>query len=233
MKIKLLAFGLILAASSGVSFADSGTFGFGIELDGTGALATNNGVLTLYALDNSGTTRLTPTSSTSTLSSSWTSSSTSISPTFNLGTFTQGVDTLTLGGGSMLTFKNSGSDVTGATLEYQIFPSAGSPGGFTAVNFGFNQDNVAGNTGDQRWATEGLTTNLLASLAPGTYTLDVYGLSPSTDGTHFENGGSVNNFGASFTIVAAVVPEPSTWAMMVGGLGMLVGFQILRRKSVV
>jgi hypothetical protein len=234
MKIKALAFALTLAASTGTGFASSGTFGFGIELDGTGATATNSGVTTLYALDNSGTTRLLPTGSTATLTSSWTGASTGAAPTFNLGTFVLGSgSTLTLDGGAILTFKNGGSDVTSANLNYRITPGIGASGSFaSAINLPFNEDNVSGNTGDQRWATEALTTNLLTGLGAGTYTIDVFGAAPSSDGTHFESNTGAN-FGATFTVqAAAVVPEPGTWAMMIGGLGMLFGFQALRRKSV-
>jgi len=229
-KLLLLGFALTFAATTGTSFAGSGTFGFGIELDGTGALATNNGVNTLYALDNATSNRLQPVPSSATVSTAWTNASTSATPTFNLGTFninTGSTDSLILKGGSLLSFKNGGSDVTGATLEYQIF-SVSPSGTFTAVNLPFGADNVAGNTGDQRWDTESLSINLLAGLNTGTYVLDVYGLASSTDGTHYETGGSINNYGATFT----VVPEPSTWAMMLGGLGMLVCFQRLRRKPV-
>jgi len=242
MKIKLLAFGLILAASSGTGFAQSaGTFGFGIELDGTGATATNSGVTTLYALDNGGTDRLLPiepantgSPSTATLSTAWSGASTAAAPTFSLGTFTEGVGTLTLEGGAMLTFKNGGENVNGASLNYEILPVQSS---FTSVNLPFNQDSVNGNTGDQRWATESLSTNLLAGLTPGTYTLDVFGeattdIGGSPQPSLFDSNGGAN-FGATFTVAAAAVPEPGTWAMMLGGLAMLVCFQRLRRKSVV
>jgi hypothetical protein len=244
MKMKLLACVAALAASMGMTYAQSaGTFGFGIELDGTGAAATNNGTVTLYALDNSGTTRLTPTSSSATLQQTeWPSSSTPANPTFNLGTFytTAGSgNSLILDGGSMLTFKNGGANVSQADLFYTIYEVGSSPGTFNDVSLLFNQDNVAGNTGDQRWATEvgygsypqggtGTFTgiNLLAGLGAGTYILDVYGNAQTTVGTQYESNGG-NNFAAEFT----VVPEPSAWAMMVGGLVLLVGVQRIRRKS--
>jgi hypothetical protein len=239
MKLKVIAFVAALAASMGISHAQ-GVFGFGIELDGTGAAATNSGTVTLYALDQDGGSRLLPiepantgSNSSAVLNSSWTGASTPATPTFNLGTFVYGVNTLTLEGGSMLTFKNSssGQDVTSATLNYQIYAVGSGPGAtFTAVGLPFNQDNVPGagsNPGDQRWALESMSTNLLAGLNPGTYVIDVYGSSANTAGGSFaSNGGS--NFAAEFT----VVPEPSTYAMMFGGLGVLVVLQRLRRKSV-
>jgi hypothetical protein len=238
MKFKLIACVAALAASTGLSYAGSGTFGFGIELDGTGASATNSGAITLYALDNSGTTRLEPQSGTPVISTAWTSASSGTTPTFNLGTYYTG-DTLVLDGGSMLTFKNSGSDVTDSNLEFAIYKLGSSPGSFTQVSLLFNQDNVNGSSGDQRWATEnGYTSypqggsgtftpvNLLAGLGAGNYVLAVYGYADSTDGSHFESNGGLN-YAAEFT----VVPEPSTWAMMFGGLGMLLCFQRMRRKA--
>ena len=244
MKIKLLAFALTVAASTGIGFADVnapnnigtvGIFGFGIELDATGSLATNNGVVTLYALDNSGTGRLIPTGSTATIATGWTNSSTGTAPTFNLGTFTEGSDTLILDGGSMLTYKNSGQNVNGTDLVYRITPGIGASGSFASpVSLSFNQDNVSGNSGDQRWSTESLTSNLLTGLSAGTYTLDVYGYANTdSSGTFYVNGGTSANFGATFTVAAPeIVPEPSTWAMMLGGLGLLVCCQRLRRKPI-
>jgi hypothetical protein len=238
MKIKLLAFGLILAASSGTSYATPGIFGFGIELDGTGATATNSGVTTLYALDNSGGSALLPAGSSATLDSTdWTGASTGAAPTFNLGTFTEGSGTLTLTGGATLTFKtaSAGDDVTGADLNFRITPGVGGAGSFApAVNlpFGANLTFDGSDPHNQLWDTESLSTNLLAGLTPGTYTLDVFGNSPNTAGGSFDSNGGAN-FGATFTVAAAVVPEPGTWAMMLGGLAMLVCFQRLRRKSAV
>jgi hypothetical protein len=235
MKLKLIACVATLAATMGMSYAQ-GTFGFGIELDGTGAGAANSGTATLYALDNSGGTRLLPvepanssTPSTATLSTAWTTSSTAASPTYNLGTFVDGINTLTLEGGSLLTFKNTsaGQDVSQADLFYAIYAVGSTAGTFTDVSLPFNEDNVAGNTGDQRWAIESGSTNLLAGLNPGTYVIDVYGNAQSTGGTLYESNGGAN-FAAEFT----VVPEPSTYAMMAGGLIALVAFQRLRRKSV-
>jgi len=249
MKLKLLAFALILAACSGTGFAQSpyaGIYGFGIEIDGTGTGATNSGQLTLYAVQNNSDLAISgPTLD----SSDWTSASPGSSPTFSLGTFTQGSGaTLTLAGGSMDTFKGNGGDVDAANLFYSIgavstsnlngadagsYTQINSPGGF---NFGTN---LSSGSGNQLWDYQSASVNLLAGLSPGTYEISVYGNElDNTGGGGFEsgaayanNGGGGANYGATFTIAPAATPEPSTWAMMLGGVGLLVCIQRLRRKS--
>jgi hypothetical protein len=56
-------------------------------------------------------------------------------------------------------------------------------------------------------------------LTPGSYSFDV-------------NGAGVGTAGGKYTINASTVavPEPSTWAMMLGGLG-LIGFMSYRRRQ--
>jgi hypothetical protein len=58
-------------------------------------------------------------------------------------------------------------------------------------------------------------------LTPGSYSFDV-------------NGSAYGNLGGKYTINAYAstvsVPEPSTWAMMLGGLG-LIGFMTYRRRQ--
>ena len=217
--------GLALTISASSAFADSGIFGSGVELNANGAA--NN---TLYALNDNGTTRLTPTGSTATLDeTSWMNGS-DASPKLNLGTFdiTMG-QTLTLDGGSLLTFKNNNnntnSNVTGAFLDYRIF-TQGSPSGlFTEVSLPFNQDNVSGNAGDQRWSTESLTVNLLAGLPNGNYELSVFLRETSTDGGAFSSQSGAN-YAADFT----VVPETSTWIFF--GAPALLGCLLLHRRRV-
>lgn len=216
--LRKLALVLVLAVSGSSAFAGSGIFGSGVELNANGAA--NN---TLYALDNGGTTRLTPTGSTATLDqTSWANGS-DASPVLNLGTFdiTLG-QTLTLNGGSLLTFKNGGSDVTGAFLDYRIFTQGSPSGSFTEISLPFNQDSVNGTTGDQRWATEGLTTDLLAGLPNGNYELSVFLRETSSDGGAFSS-----QSGANYAADFSVVPEPSTFA---AGVLALVGAFFLRRR---
>lgn len=224
MKKSLLILALTLA-STGTSFGYYGTFGFGIELTGTGAGATNNGVTTLYALDQTDNGDLLPTTSPKgMLSVAWTTASTEGTPTFNLGTFTTG-DTLVLNGGSLLTYQGTDSGATSsdvvssATLNYEVATGPGS-GTFPNLSLPVNATNF-GNTGNIRWATEANTTNLLAGLTPGTYVLSVYGSGTTalaaggTAGFGDTNNGA--NWGATFT----VVPEPGTVSLLLFGLGLL------------
>ena len=224
-KMALLA--VISLAAAGTGFAQTeGTFGYGIELLGSGSGATNSGTTTLYALDVGGGNALLPTGSTAVLSNAWTSASNGTTPTFNLGTFAVG-NTLVLTGGSLLTFQNSGSTVNTANvyLNYSV-TLLGQPSNFApGINLPLNVANIpGGNPGDDRFSLESGSTNLLAGLAPGTYELQTYGYA---DGMFESNSG--NNFGAVFTVNA--VPEPSTWALMVGALGLVLGWRRLRRRA--
>jgi len=140
----------------------------------------------------------------------------------SLGTFdiTNG-DTLTLDGGEMLTFKNGGSNVSGADMFYSI-----NGGSFQDATLAFNEDNVGSSTGDQRWYSDtAANANVLSGLSNGTYTLSVYFRdSNSDDGNDYiSNGG--NNFNATFT----VVPEPSSLMMLLGS-SVFGSFYLLRRK---
>lgn len=140
---------------------------------------------------------------------------------FSLGTFNVVTgDTLTLDGAEVLTFKNGGSDVTGALLGYAIDGSFG-----TEKGLAFNEDNVNGNTGDQRWYSDSTAdVNLLSGLSVGTHTLTVYYHATTSDGDKFENNGG-GNFTASFT----VVPEPSSLMMMLSS-GLFGTFYLIRRR---
>ena len=151
----------------------------------------------------------------------------------SLGTFFTS-DNLQLGGQTK-TFKNNGTDVTGAAIFYRIW-SGSESGSFSNLNYAFQIDNVNGNGGDQQWGTDVAgsngtafyTPNLLIGLPNGNYTLEVYtrittnGINAATE-IFSNNGGS--NFEATFT----VIPEPTTWALLTAGLTTMVVF---RRRRV-
>lgn len=208
MKPKILPFialgvlGTIPAAS-----AASGIFGTGTVLD-------VNGTKTLFATTLLNDNRHAPINVTP--------------PTLDLdgvpasiGTFNPTVgDTLTLRGGDILTFKNGTDDITGATIHYRV-----DGGSFQTFNLSFNENNVNGASGDQRWYGEGANVNVLTGLSNGDHTLDVFYTAPFTfsggSGTHVINN-STANYGFNFT----VVPEPAT--ALLGSLGMLA---LLRRRK--
>lgn len=216
---KLILSLVVVVVASVPSVRAQGIFGTGVEINGI-----------LYANNNGGTTRLTPVGSTATLDQTSFGASPEANATFNLGSFpTSG--TLTLNGFSVLTY-NGNTAVTSATANYRIFSGTTPPtnGGFAPVSLTLNQQGVSGNNGDTRFSIETLGTNLLASLAPGNYTLGVYyNADFGTDGISYDNNANGANYGATFTVTA--VPEPSTWATMFLGVGGMAAV-VLRRRTV-
>ncbi len=223
-----LTFTLVCVANSALA-QYAGTFGYGLELNGTGAGAINSGITTLYALNNGGGTRLTPLGSSATLNQSSWANGTPSSPVLNLGTFNPGAgDTLTLLGGAMLSYQGGGATVGSAVYINYAIDAVGGPFAQWAGNglLALNESNVNGATGDMRWSNESLNVNLLTGLAPGTYVLESYGYANSTVGDQYvSNGGG--NYGATFTVSA--VPEPSTLALA-GLAGVAMTFLFRRRK---
>jgi hypothetical protein len=148
----------------------------------------------------------------------------------NLGSFDATTDNLQLGGQTK-TYKDNGSDVTGANLQYRIWQVTES-GTFDSIAYSFKFN--TGTNSDQEWGTEAnpdYTSNILTGLIAGTYTLEVYS-QISTNNTNIDpativsnNGGA--NFEATFTVTP--VPEPSTYALIVGTLGF--AFVLMRRRK--
>jgi hypothetical protein len=126
----------------------------------------------------------------------------------NLGSFCP-TATLKLNGGEVLTYKNSGSDVYGANINYRIYPTSGSPGSFIQISLPFtcewfnNPIPCAGTfgSGDQKWSRTAHNVDVLAGLTAGTYYLEVYWDAPSSDGTHYDTNFGAN-FKATFTVLA-------------------------------
>jgi hypothetical protein len=220
-KLKSLAtLNVAILCFAGTAFGQyEGIYGYGIELDGTSANAANSGIATLYALNDGGTTSLTPTGSSATLDQSSWDNGTVAAPVLNLGTFNPSAgNTLTLLGGSMLTYQGGGDVVEpNVVLEYAIDP-IGTEGNWAGSDvLPLTQSGVASTPGNMRWSDESQTVNLLNGLSAGTYVLETYALANSSVGILYENNGG-GNYGAEFT----VVPEPSSWALaIVGGCGML------------
>jgi hypothetical protein len=200
---RLTLTGALLLASGSVAFSASGIFG-------TGTALTNNGTLTFYQTTLLGDSRHQPSGASPTQNSAGLDG-------LDLGEFDPANgDSLTIGGGGVLTFKNGGSDVTGATVFYSV-----NGGAEVALGLGFNEDNVSGVGGDQRWYSDGAGADLLAGLSNGDHTLTV-----RYEATNTENGSPqpVHSAGP-FTADFSVIPEPS--AAILGGLGLL---GLLRRR---
>jgi len=195
----IIALSILVGCACGSAYAQAayaGPFGFGIELKGTGANASNSGITTLYAFDNGGTTRLLPSGSLAALDqTSWANGS-AASPALKLGAFNPGAgDTLTLFGGSMLTYQGGGATVTASHFNYAI-------GGFVpGIRLLLDETNINGTVGDTRWSCESAGVNLLAGLTNGTYVLQCYGCAGSSVGNLYENNGG-GNFKATFTVIS-------------------------------
>lgn len=98
------------------------------------------------------------------------------------------------------TFKNGGSDVCSARMNYSVYLAGGSPS-FTTVNLPFGQDF---GSGDQQWNAT-FSVNLASGLSPGNYKIAIYydataggaGCS-SPFPLYFNNGGA--NYIADLTV---------------------------------
>ncbi len=141
----------------------------------------------------------------------------------NYGVHVQNSATLQLKGAELKTQKSASSNVCDARMNYRIFPTGNTPGGFTPWNLPFYSDcntgtgtfDVGGGpctTGQQKWqcvSQPGCTAPLdLTTLAPGNYTIQVYydingsftTTTGCTDNVTLDNGG--NYYEATFTIQA-------------------------------
>jgi hypothetical protein len=142
----------------------------------------------------------------------------------NLGSFCP-TATLILNGGEVLTFKNSGSNVTGANIFYRIYPTGSPSGSFIQIDLPFyceyfnNPIPCAGTngSGDQKWTRFAHNVNMLSGLVAGNYTLEVYwNATTSSDGTHFDSNFG-NNFKATFTVLPPALSAVVTPVSCFGG----------------
>lgn len=229
MKTKLIATLAVAALLLSVtpSFSSTGIFGTGVALSST---ISGISAFKLYEITLLGDSRLAPNTSGGGVSlgaptlvntdngggvSTW---QTGIGSGPSLGSFVTGVDTLKLNGGEDLTYKNSGSDITGAEVFYSV-----DGGSFNQINLSFNEN--LGGGGDQRWYYDGVNVNLLNGLSVGSHTLSIYFRDDISGGGNDYVSNLGANYNASFTIVAA--PEPATSLLVASGLGM---FALIRRR---
>lgn len=157
--------------------------------------------------------------------------------TFNnrdFGTFdTSAGASLLLNGGEVFTYKSDSSDVTGASIFYNVHLDTAGQGSFTEVPMNFGQDfgYDGGGFNHQRWDKSTAAKDLLAGLANGSYTLEIFskaytnGQSGAASEIYDSNNGS--NFKASFT----VVPEPSSIVSMLGTSLMGLLYLVRRRRA--
>jgi hypothetical protein len=94
-------------------------------------------------------------------------------------------------------------------------------------------------TGDLWWAQSYANTNSVLSvsnkaLSAGNHTLTIYGLEGCCDGgqqvQYSANGSAFQSFSAN-TLQMAAVPEPETYALMLGGLGVVGSIARRRRRN--
>ncbi|MCX6969856.1 MAG: PEP-CTERM sorting domain-containing protein [Verrucomicrobia bacterium] len=131
---------------------------------------------------------------------------------------------LTLKGFEYKTFNDNSSNVTHANLYYRIY--SGTPSGsFTQIQTD-TPLSVSGN--NKTWQVTNGSTNLLSGLSNGNYTMEIYTES-YTNGVN--TAGNIFGFvsGTNPTATFTVVPEPSTWALLAGGLTMVM---VLRRRRI-
>jgi len=147
----------------------------------------------------------------------------------NLGIFTAGTNYFI--GGQQRSYKDNGTDVTGHGLSWRVYSGAPS-GSFATVAMPFQFNTGVNN--DQQWGGDSqgsnsdpieISTNILAGLPNGSYTLEVFSFittnSVNEIPTVFNNVGG-SNYQASFT----VIPEPAS--AVLGILGTLL---LLRRRK--
>jgi hypothetical protein len=125
----------------------------------------------------------------------------------NLGLFGTG-NTLVLNGAQLKTFKNSGDNISSTRLQYRIYPYTATPGAFIPLNLPFSA-NIGGPCApdpcDQRWEQAAAGINVLNTLTPGIYILEVFGEATATSGTKFYSNNT--NFRAQFTVGSSLINE--------------------------
>lgn len=109
---------------------------------------------------------------------------------------------LILNGGEIKTYKNSGSNVTGAKIYYRVYKDGATPGSFIELDLPYDSELGGGN---QKWDEVAANVDVLAMAnSNGTWKIEVYWKATSSDGDHYDSN-SGNNFIASFTVTSLPV----------------------------
>ncbi len=122
----------------------------------------------------------------------------------DLGTITSSTSLLLIGG-EIKTFKNGGSDVTGAALFYRVYKSGDTPGSYSSFSLPFAENLV--NPGDQKWQSLSNSIQLRSLMtSPGTWVIDIYWEAyTNIDGTHQNTGGGSKNVTGDATLPVELV----------------------------
>lgn len=148
----------------------------------------------------------------------------SASPDFNgaaLGSFAinNPGHSLVLKGGQNSVYKCTGGNITAGGLYYRVYKTGSLPGPFSSLPLSLSFDATNGCGGkDQIWEEITASVNLLSSLTPGNYTLEIYSTAAydntaAGDGTGTWNANnSGNNYKATFTRLADPVNPVSVSA---------------------
>ena len=127
---------------------------------------------------------------------------------------------LILHGGEVKTYKNGGSNVTGANEFYRIYKNGATAGSFTSVGLPWSAD-LGG--GDQRWKKTDVDVNLLNGLtSSGTYVVDYYFSASTSDGTQYMSNSS-NNYRTTFDLYYQIDSSSNVNQSATGGASVLDG----------
>ncbi len=118
----------------------------------------------------------------------------------DFGSFIEG-SSLSLKGGELKTWKDGGTDITGAFLYYRIYKEGTAPSNFIEINLPWKENGIDGNGNNQKWAKTDLTINVLSGLSAGNYTIEVYFKATSNQGDKYDTDGGAN-YKANFKITA-------------------------------
>ncbi|RZJ64580.1 MAG: hypothetical protein EOO45_18685, partial [Flavobacterium sp.] len=121
----------------------------------------------------------------------------------NLGTFCQGSTTgIVFKGAEHNVYKCNGCDLQSTRLYYRVYVTGTTPGAFVSNPITYESGFANGCNGqDQKWRKVDYNTNVLAGLAGGNYTMEVYSDATVTcAGGIVYAGNSGANYKATFTV---------------------------------